>query len=244
MPTPLYRFGFLAIRQLTKPMVTTIVRRAHSKGRITLSVCLFLGHLSNGISSVIALWGSEERRAAHKSVGLSSSPEAMNPSSGKPSTVEGKCENSGKVIVAPRTRSLLSASSNMERTGREGVGRFLLLRKQMKTPWQAFRAGFTEAVPEEHLVKEGSQLLTEFCVYFVLASMLFVEIRYNARSVEARERHLYQRLDALEQKVNELVSAGSPSLGALEVPEHPEKTRRFDLVRRGVERITNLFPPR
>ncbi|EAN79646.1 Optic atrophy 3 protein (OPA3), putative [Trypanosoma equiperdum] len=221
MPAPVYRFALLAIRQMSKPMVSRTVKKAQHGASITRTVCLRLGHLSAAISSVMARWHVEEK---HKPSPVNSSKQDSATGEGSTSTF-GKSKEDRAVTVAPRVRSLLGSTPS-SRGGRSRSGRIFFSSRPMRTVWQTFREGYSASLSEEHLVAAGAELLIELLVYFILAFVLYAEITSSAKASEAKERRLLQRIDALEQKVNELVEANKHmDLAALEVAVHVEEPR-------------------
>ncbi|AYU76805.1 Optic atrophy 3 protein (OPA3) [Leishmania donovani] len=59
---PAFKFVFLAIRQVTRPVAKQIVSRANTKRALTYCVCIGLGRVSLGLSGVIAEWTRAEEQ--------------------------------------------------------------------------------------------------------------------------------------------------------------------------------------
>ncbi|CAG9570158.1 conserved hypothetical protein [Leishmania major strain Friedlin] len=59
---PAFKFVFLAIRQVTRPVAKQIVSRANTKRALTYCVCMGLGRVSLGLSGVIAEWTRAEEQ--------------------------------------------------------------------------------------------------------------------------------------------------------------------------------------
>ncbi|KAG5510094.1 hypothetical protein JKF63_06989 [Porcisia hertigi] len=68
---PAFKFIFLAIRQVTRPVTKQIVSRANTKRGLTYGVCIGLGRVSLGLSGVISEWTrveeQKQREAKRKS---------------------------------------------------------------------------------------------------------------------------------------------------------------------------------
>ncbi|KAG5485334.1 hypothetical protein LSCM4_05970 [Leishmania orientalis] len=65
---PAFKFAFLAIRQVTRPVARQIVSRANTKRALTYCVCIGLGRVSLGLSGVISEWtrAEEQKQKAAK----------------------------------------------------------------------------------------------------------------------------------------------------------------------------------
>ncbi|KAG5483864.1 hypothetical protein CUR178_06861 [Leishmania enriettii] len=65
---PAFKFAFLAIRQVTRPVAKQIVSRANTKRALTYCVCIGLGRVSLGLSGVISEWtrAEEQKQKAAK----------------------------------------------------------------------------------------------------------------------------------------------------------------------------------
>jgi hypothetical protein len=59
---PAFKFVFLAIRQVTRPVAKQIVQRANTKHALTYRMCIGLGRFSLGLSGVIAEWTRAEEQ--------------------------------------------------------------------------------------------------------------------------------------------------------------------------------------
>ncbi|KAK7200684.1 Optic atrophy 3 protein (OPA3) [Novymonas esmeraldas] len=59
---PAFKFVFLAIRQVTRPVARQIVARANTKRALTYRVCIGLGRVSLGLSGVISEWTRAEEQ--------------------------------------------------------------------------------------------------------------------------------------------------------------------------------------
>lgn len=59
---PAFKFVFLAIRQVTRPVAKQIVQRANTKRALTYHMCIGLGRFSLGLSGVIAEWTRAEEQ--------------------------------------------------------------------------------------------------------------------------------------------------------------------------------------
>ncbi|KPA76941.1 hypothetical protein ABB37_07320 [Leptomonas pyrrhocoris] len=59
---PAFKFVFLAIRQVTRPLAKQIVQRANTKRALTYRMCIGLGRVSLGLSGVIAEWTRAEEQ--------------------------------------------------------------------------------------------------------------------------------------------------------------------------------------
>nr|CCC95309.1 unnamed protein product [Trypanosoma congolense IL3000] len=226
MPALAFRFALLAVRQLSKPIVSRTVKRAHSGSSLTRTICLQLGHLSAAISSVATKWSVEDKHTPCTTTSPDSNSTAAKDSSpsGKPSA------GARSVVMAPRVRSLLGSSAAIG--GRVGSsGRILFSSRPMRTAWQTFREGYAASLSEEHLVNAGAQLLVELIVYLILAAVLYAEITSAAEAYERKEKRLLQRIDALEQKVNEIVTTSKHvDVSTIEVPPHVDTPRRLSWV--------------
>lgn len=59
---PAFKFLFLAIRQVTRPVARQIVERANTKRALTYRMCIGLGRFSLGLSGVISEWTRAEEQ--------------------------------------------------------------------------------------------------------------------------------------------------------------------------------------
>ncbi|RNF10621.1 hypothetical protein TraAM80_01437 [Trypanosoma rangeli] len=208
-PLPAFRFFFLAIRQLSKPVVKAIVSRAQRKATVTRAVCIGFGRFSLGISLVVEKWVAEDR-----SRGGDGSMAGLGRSAAK------TCEDEKGLLVAPRSRSLLQTTTAPSgSSGKQRIGR-LLLGRPMQSSWEAFRSAYSPSIEEGPLVKTGAEVLIELIVYSILAVALFFEISTASLAAEEKETCLLKRVEALEGKVNELIQDHhADAVKELEVPE-------------------------
>lgn len=199
-PVLALKFIFLAIRQVSKPLMKTTVARVQQSNIIIRSVCIMLGRFTLGISCVVAKWAADEKRAAA-------------PTSG--------CNGAEGLLVTPRSRSLLRGDAGKKAGAQtQLIGKLFFHRRPITSTWQAFRSGYSSSTAEEELVSSGAALFTELLIYFLLALILFFELSYASKASEAKEKNLFRRIEALEQKVNELVKEHHEvSMEPLTVPE-------------------------
>ncbi|RNF25848.1 uncharacterized protein Tco025E_01891 [Trypanosoma conorhini] len=208
-PLPAFKFFFLAIRQLSKPVVKAIVSRAQNKATITRAVCIGFGRFSLGISLVIEKWTAEDKsRGGHGSWAVPgrSAAKTSEPEEG--------------LLVVPRSRSLFqTAAPPRGSSGKQRIGR-LFFRRPMQSSWGAFRSAYSSSIEEESLVKTGAEVLIELLVYSILAVALYFEVSTSSQASEAKEARMLQRIEALEGKVNELIQGDHvDAVEALEVPK-------------------------
>ncbi|EKG07180.1 hypothetical protein TCSYLVIO_001694 [Trypanosoma cruzi] len=228
-PLPAFRFFFLAIRQISKPVVKATVSRAKREATITRALCLSLGRFSLGISCVIEKWNSED--TTRRSDGSWAN-------SGRSDARENQAKEG--FLVAPRSRSLLQ--KNVAPGGSDGTQRIgrLFLRLPMQTAWGAFRSAYSPSIDEERLVKIGAEVLIELLVYSILSAALYFELSTASKASEAKEACLLQRIEALERKVNELVQGHhADTVAVIEVPEQIVVSR-LGRLKKGVDRFLSL----
>ncbi|EKF39238.1 hypothetical protein MOQ_000541 [Trypanosoma cruzi marinkellei] len=228
-PLPAFKFFFLAIRQISKPVVKATVSRAKREKTITRALCLSLGRFSLGISCVIEKWNAEDipRRG-----------DGLGTNSGSSAAKENQVREG--FLVAPRSRSLLQKNTTSGGSdGTQRIGR-LFLRLPMQTAWGAFRSAYSSSIDEERLVKIGAEVLIELLVYSILSAALYFELSTASKASEAKEAGLLQRIEALERKVNELVQGHhGDTLAVIEVPEQIVVSR-LGRLKKGVDRFLSL----
>lgn len=81
---PAFKFVFLAIRQVTRPVAKQIVSRANTKRAVTYCVCIGLGRVSLGLSGVIAEWTrAEEQKQREAKLKAAKTAQVTNASAAK-----------------------------------------------------------------------------------------------------------------------------------------------------------------
>lgn len=143
-------------------------------------------------------------------------------------------------IVTPRSRSLLEPimygpavegkaqddNADFLVSGRRTPGAVMrvLIVQPYQSAWHVFKASFLAPFPEKRLVDAGADFMIELIAYTVLALLLVIEMRQASRSASAKEEHVNARLDAIEEKINELVrtSSGAAQRNVEELPPVPE----------------------
>ncbi|KAH9599816.1 Optic atrophy 3-like [Trypanosoma melophagium] len=237
-PLPAIRLFLLAVRQISKPVVKATVTRAQNKATLTRALCIGLGRFSLGISRVVGKWAAEERvnrRVGTNSYGNSDTTNTGSSTESGETTANGKDITTENLVVAPRSRSLLRATS--EDTMRSS--RLFFVRRPVESAWQAFRTAFFAPCDENVLVNTGAELLIELIVYSILVVVVYFELRTSAISAEAKEKYLLGRIEALERKVNELIEEHHrDEVDTIEVPEHVRVTR-LDRIKKGFTSVLN-----
>eukprot|EP00796_Vickermania_ingenoplastis_P004865 gene4865-3486_t len=210
---PLIKLGFLAIRQVTRPLAKRVVERA--KTGTSRRVCIVLGRVSLGISgSIMELATQEEIKAKQEKASKEASAGKLIPA---PSMASGRKEadvTGAARVAAPRSRSLLQGVSygplprerydpsvfvDPGRSAGEAVRIFI--QYPYKSTWDIFRKRFLAPYPEDKLVDAGAELLLEFTAFFILAMVLSYELYLQFKATARKEAMLYARIDALERRV-------------------------------------------
>ncbi|KAG5484726.1 hypothetical protein LSCM1_06547 [Leishmania martiniquensis] len=127
---PAFKFAFLAIRQVSRPVAKQIVSRANTKRGVTYCVCIGLGRFSLGLSGVISEWTraeerkqqaakrtSEEKAAeAGESAPREDAAVAAMGAAGKASATASGCEAAAAAATAAGSSSSLSTATTATAT--------------------------------------------------------------------------------------------------------------------------------
>lgn len=97
----------------------------------------------------------------------------------------------------------------------------VFIRYPARSSWDVFRQTFLAPFPEDRLVAAGADLMIELVAYTVLCTLLVVELLQQARTSAAKEAHVNARLEAIEEKVNELIEHNNDSRAYPPVEELP-----------------------
>ena len=182
---PLFKLGALAIRQVTKPLVASVVRYSAEHMRFR-AVCIKLGRISYGLSGAYEEAAKTEEAAAKTDDGAPS-------------------EVTTEQVAAAAAASPSSTSSSMTRNA--------FFFRPIESAKQAYARRFRANIPEKLLIDAGAFVVVELAVYLIAAFLLWLEYRSSAAAQREKERVLNERIDELERKVNEL--AQHQKLGVL-----------------------------
>ncbi|TPP53058.1 Optic atrophy 3 protein (OPA3) family protein [Leishmania donovani] len=247
---PAFKFVFLAIRQVTRPVAKQIVSRANTKRALTYCVCIGLGRVSLGLSGVIAEWTRAEEQKqreaklkAAQAAGATAAKNAAQVAMDAGKAVESSIATTAKsaatpATVTPRSRSLLQSvvygpqpkggavdtydsTVFLDLSRTVGEVARVFIRYPSRSAWDVFRQTFLAPFPEDRLVAAGADLLIELVAYTVLCTLLVVELYQQSRTSAAKEAHLQARLEAIESKVNELVECSNRAASSPPVQELP-----------------------
>ncbi|CCW67685.1 unnamed protein product [Phytomonas sp. Hart1] len=119
VPLPVFKFVFLGIRQLTKPITKHVVARANAKKGITHKVCIGLGRISLGLSGVITEWSNKEMQKQAKNEEFTEEENrkaAKTPSKLESEAIEFGGESPSGGNAAPQNKANPKSSSSMAKT--------------------------------------------------------------------------------------------------------------------------------
>lgn len=226
---PLMKLGFLAVRQVTRPLARRIVDKA--KDGTSRKVCIALGRVSLGMSgAIMELAKQEEIKAAQKKkekeeekrkkeeeLGKAVMPGTSAASSIPAEGTSTKDWTKGARAVSPRSRSLLQSLSygpmpreKYDSTVFLDIGRQtgeavkVLILYPYTSTWDLFRKRFLAPYPEQKLVDAGADLLLELMAFTILALILSYELNLQFKANARKEAILSARLQLLEKKVEQL----------------------------------------
>lgn len=266
---PLMKVGFLALRQVTRPVAKRIVQRA--KEGHNRRLCIALGRVSLGMSgAIMELSRQEEVKAAQERSKKSkkdtdpnqkaASSEGVKAGGSSSKTSSPPLSDWAKEVgtVSPRSRSLLESISygplpqkkydasvflNPNRRTGEAMKIFILYPYQ--STWELFRNRFLAPYPEDKLVDAGADLLVELMAFTILAMILSYELNLQFKSTARKEAILLARIERLEKQVARLEKAHNfpvRPFGEEDYPEHlREEITRFRWMKKLFEAIHHLL---
>lgn len=97
---PAFKFLFLAIRQVTRPVARQIVERANTKRALTYRMCIGLGRFSLGMSGVISEWTRAEEQKQREAKKKSEETQKMKLAQAAEAEVEKAAEIAKKAAEA------------------------------------------------------------------------------------------------------------------------------------------------
>lgn len=246
---PLMKVGFLALRQVTRPITKRLVERA--KQGHTRSFCIALGRFSLGLSgAIIELSQQEEVKAAQerakedkkdadpKRAHVLSQESRLRKNSGTASASPASTVPDWEKEVraaSPRSRSLLESISygplpkkrydssvflDPNRAAGEAINIFILY--PYKSMWELFRNRFLAPYPVDKLVDAGADLLVEIMAFMILTLILSYELTLQFKATARKEAILQARLEHFERQIVRLEKAQGLPITNFSEDEYPE----------------------
>ncbi len=192
---PLFKLGALAIRQVTKPLVASVVRYSAEHERFR-GVCIVLGRISYGLSGAYEEAARTEQQAtdasASEAEGAAGGDQQQAPASSSPSSTESSAAAGDGGGGGSSSRRTFGSSA-----------RNVMLRP-IDTAKEAYNRRFRAPIPQKLLIDAGAFVIVELTVYFVAAGILLMEYRSSSATSAEKERVQNERIAELERKVNEL----------------------------------------
>jgi hypothetical protein len=204
---PLFKLGALAIRQVTKPIVASVVRYSADHRRFRV-LCITMGRISYGLTGA---YEEAARTEVQQQAGASDTPATPPPQ---------PLEATAAAAAEDPPEPSATASSSVPGGGASALGsssggsassssprqpfRTAALMRPIDAAREAYNRRFRAPIPTKLLVDAGAFVIVELTVYLIAAVLLYVEYRSSSATSIEKERIQNERIAELEKKVNEL----------------------------------------
>jgi hypothetical protein len=206
---PLIKLGLIAGRQLAKPLVKQVVLSAKHHPTIN-TVCIGLGRISYGVSSLLFSWGQigSSKSTTGKNEAEVGGGTPPGPAEGTPST----SDDTSKAVGADTPAATSSTPVGADDYKASLKLRPLPLRPRKHRP--SLKSHFHPPVSDSVLRDAGAELLIELGAYLIAIVFFWYEFSQSSALAKEKEERLERRLAQLEAKINE-IAAHHPEVDAL-----------------------------